>query len=77
VNNRKIVEVKHASTIPGDPEVRLNAIIRFKTSFERPPSSTYGVASKPSATEQVVMTNMGCCWEVSGYKIFRSQPDGR
>src|SRR5713226_2099324 len=35
VNNRKIAEVKHASTVPNDPEVRLHVIMRFKTSFER------------------------------------------
>jgi hypothetical protein len=68
-NNRKIVEVKHASTVPGDPELRQHAIIRFKTSFERPPASTYGAASKAVAIEEVVVTKMGCCWEVGGYAI--------
>jgi hypothetical protein len=67
VKNRQVVEVKHASTIPGDPELRQHDIIRFKTSFEH----------KLGALEEVVMTKMGCCWEVSGYKIFKSQPDGR
>ena len=69
VNSRKIAEVKHASTVPGDPELRPHAIMRFKTSFERPPSSAYGVASKPVAIEEVVMTKMSCCWEVWGYSI--------
>jgi hypothetical protein len=69
VNNRRIAEVKHASTVPGDPELRLHAIVRFKTSFEHPPSSTYGVASKAAATEEIVLTKMGCCWEVCGYSI--------
>ena len=59
VKNRQVVEVKHASSIPGDPEVRQHAIIRFKSSFEQ----------KPVAMEEVVMTKMGCCWEVSGYSI--------
>ena len=59
VNNRKIDEVKHASTVPSDPEVRPHAIMRFKTSFER----------KAAATEQIVMTKMGCCWEISGYEV--------
>jgi hypothetical protein len=68
-NNRQIAEVKHASTVPGDSEVRPHAIIRFKTSFEHPPSSTYGMASKAAATEEIVLTKMGCCWEVSGYTI--------
>ena len=69
VNNRRIAEVKHASTVPGDPELRLHAIVRFKTSFEHKPSSTYGVASKAAATEEIVLTKMGCCWEVMGYEI--------
>src|SRR5438552_11010467 len=59
VKNRQIIEVKHASTVPGDPELRQHDIIRFKTSFER----------KPAAIEEVVMTKMGCCWEVSGYAV--------
>jgi hypothetical protein len=59
VNNRKIAEVKHASTVPGDPEFRRHAILRFKTSFEH----------KAAATEEIVLTKMGCCWEVCGYSI--------
>jgi Protein of unknown function (DUF4019) len=59
VNNRKIDEVKHASTVPSDPVLRPHAIMRFKTSFER----------KAAATEQIVMTKMGCCWEVSDYLV--------
>jgi len=59
VNNRKIAEVKHASTVPGDPEFRRHAIMRFKTSFER----------KAAAKEEIVLTKMGCCWELSGYRI--------
>jgi hypothetical protein len=69
VNNRKIAEVKHASTVPGDPELRLHAIVRFKTSFEHPPSSTYDAASKAAAAEEIVLTKMGCCWEVMGYEV--------
>src|SRR5260370_29187138 len=59
VNIRKIAEVKHASTVPGDPELRLHAIVRFKTSFEH----------KASATEEIVLTKIGCCWEISGYEV--------
>ena len=69
VNNRKIAEVKYASTVPGDPEFRRHAIVRFKTSFEHPPSSAYGVASKTAATEQIVMAKTGCCWEVWHYAV--------
>jgi len=59
VNNRKIAEVKYASTVPGDPEFRRHAIVRFKTSFEH----------KAAAKEEIVLTKMGCCWEVMGYEI--------
>ena len=59
VNNREIAEVKHASTVPNDPELRPHAIMRFKTFFQ----------SKSEATEEIVLTKMGCCWEVSGYSI--------
>src|SRR5947207_177979 len=60
VKNRHLIEVKHAGTVPGDPELRQHAIIQFKTSFEHPPSSGSGVASKAVATEEIVMTTMGC-----------------
>ena len=59
VKNRQIVEVKHASTIPGDAQLRPHAIIRFKTSFEE----------RAAATEEIVMTKMGCCWQIFGYTI--------
>jgi hypothetical protein len=58
-NNRQIADVKHAKSIPGDPELRPHAIMRFRTSFER----------KAATTEEIVLTKMGCCWEVSGYTI--------
>ena len=59
VNKRQIIEVKHARSIPGDPQLRPHAIMRFKTSFER----------RAAATEEIVMTKMGCCWEIAGYTI--------
>ena len=59
LSKRNIIEIKHASTVPGDPELRQHTIMRFKTSFEH----------NPAATEEIVMTKMGCCWEVSGYSI--------
>ena len=59
VNKRQMAEVKHATTIPGLPDVRNYVAVRFKTSFER----------RPVAMEEVVMAKMGCCWEVAGYKI--------
>ena len=66
VKNRQIVEVKHRSSVPSTAEIRNHDIMRFKTSFEH----------KPSALEEVVMTKMGCCWEVSGYTI-ESEPKRR
>src|SRR5438445_8413546 len=54
VNNRKIAEVKYASTAPGDPEFRRHAIVRFKTSVEH----------KPASKEEIVLTKMGCCGEL-------------
>jgi len=59
VNKRQLIGVKDASTIPSDPVLRPHAIMRFKTSFER----------KAIAIEEVVVTKMGCCWEVSGYAV--------
>src|ERR1700719_4357264 len=53
-HNRQITEVKHARSIPGEAELRPHAIIRFRTSFERPPSSNYGAAGKTAATEEIV-----------------------
>lgn len=59
VNNRNIAEVKHASTVPGDTQLRPHAIMRFKTSFEH----------NAAAIEQIVMTKMSCCWEVWNYSV--------
>jgi len=59
VNNRKIAAVKHASTIPSDPEMRQHNSIRFKTLFEH----------KPAAVEEIVLTKMSFCWEVFEYKV--------
>jgi len=61
VNKRQIAKLKHASTVPGDYELRQHAIIRFNTSFEH----------KPAVIEEVVMAKMGCCWEVMGFSITR------
>ncbi|HLW34626.1 MAG TPA: DUF4019 domain-containing protein [Chthoniobacterales bacterium] len=58
-NKRKIIEVKHTANLPGLPDVRRYAMIRFKTAFER----------NPAATEEVVLAKIGCCWEIFGYAI--------
>ena len=59
VNRRHVVEVNHASTVSGIPDVRSYHVIRFKTSFER----------KPSTPETVTIAKVGCCWEIFGYEI--------
>ena len=58
-NKRHLVELKHTAVVPGVPEVRRYTIIRFKTSFER----------RAAAIEEIVLTKMGCCWEIFGYTI--------
>ena len=58
-SKRQVVEVKHTAIVPGVPEVRRYTVIRFKTSFEH----------KPAAIEEIVLTKMGCCWEIFGYTI--------
>ena len=58
-NIRHFVEVKNRSTVPSAVGVGTYAVLQFKTSFER----------GPTTIEQVVMVKMGCCWEVFGYEI--------
>ena len=67
ITKRQITELKHATTVPGDPQMRQHDIIRFKTFFEH----------TAPATEEIVMTKMGCCWEVSGYSITAGTSDER
>ena len=58
-NKRKVIEVKHTAIIPGVSDVRRYAMIRFKTAFEH----------NPGETEQVILTKIGCCWEIFEYKV--------
>ena len=58
-NKRKLVEMHHASTVAGIPDVRPYHVIQFKTSFEH----------KPSASETITIAKVGCCWEIFNYKI--------
>jgi hypothetical protein len=60
VKSRQIVEVKHKPNVRGAAVWWKYCAIRLKTSFERP----------PAAMEEIVLTKMSCCWEVSGYTIF-------
>ena len=58
VRNRNVAELKRASTVPGDPEFRQHAIVRFNTAFE-----------KGTAVEEIVLAKAGCCWEPMNYSI--------
>ena len=58
-HNRQFLEIKHTAIVSGVPEVRRYYVVRFKTSFEH----------KPSAIEEIVLTRIGCCWEIFGYTI--------
>jgi hypothetical protein len=58
-HNRQFLEIKHTAIVSGVPEVRRYYVVRFKTSFEH----------KPGAIEEIVVTKIGCCWEIFGYKI--------
>lgn len=74
-HNRQFVEIKHTAVVAGVPDVRRYYVVRFKTSFEHPPSVRAGLAlnsgaaSKPVAIEEIVLTKIGCCWEIFGYTI--------
>jgi hypothetical protein len=59
VNQRVFLDMKHRPTFPGAVQVRKYYSIRFKTSFEH----------KPAAVEEIVLTKIGCCWEVFEYKV--------
>lgn len=59
MNKRQLVEIKHTAIASGVPEVRRYYVVRFKTSFEH----------KPTATEEIVLTKIGCCWEIFGCTI--------
>ena len=75
VHNRQLVKIKHTAIVAGVPDVRRYYVVRFKTSFEHPPSVraglalNSGVASKLAATEEVVLAKIGCCWEIFEYKV--------
>ena len=75
VHNRQLVEIKHTAIVAGVPDVRRYYVVRFKTSFEHPPSVragltlNSGVANKLAATEEVVLAKIGCCWEIFEYKV--------
>ena len=59
MSKRKLIEIRHTAIVSGVPEVRRYYVVRFRTAFER----------KPVAIEEIVLTKIGCCWEIFGYKI--------
>jgi hypothetical protein len=59
VSRRQFLEMKHRPTFPGAFQVRKYYFIRFKSSFER----------KSAAIEEIVLTKIGCCWEIFSYTI--------
>ena len=59
VNKRQFTVIKRTALVSGVPEVRRYFLVRFTTAF----------AGKPSVTEQVALSKIGCCWEIFGYQI--------
>jgi hypothetical protein len=59
VNRRELIEMKQRPTFAGAFQVRSYYTLRFKSSFEH----------RPTSVEQLVLTKIGCCWEIFEYKI--------
>jgi hypothetical protein len=59
VNKRQFAGIKRTAIVPGVPEVRRYYMVQFKSSFEH----------RPTAVEEIVLTKIGCCWEIFGYTI--------
>lgn len=59
LHKRELIEVNHRPTFPGAFQVRKYYVLRFKTSFEH----------KSVAIEEVVLTKIGCCWEIFRYNV--------
>ena len=59
LHKRELLEVNHRPTFPGGFQVRKYYGLRFKAAFEH----------KPAAVEEIVLTKIGCCWEVFQYKV--------
>ena len=59
LHKRELFELNHRPTFPGAFQVRKYYVLRFKTSFEH----------KSAAGEEIVLTKIGCCWEVFAYTI--------
>lgn len=62
LSRRQFIELKRAAIIAGVPEVRRYNILRFKSSFE----------NAPPLLEEVVLSKVGCCWEIFGYSMAKS-----
>jgi len=59
MNKRQLAGIKRTAIVPAVPEVRSYLIVRFRTTFEH----------RPTAIEEIVLTKIGCCWEIFGYQI--------
>lgn len=59
VNKRQFAGIKRTAIVPEVPEVRRYYMVRFKSSFEH----------RPTAVEEIVLTKIGCCWEIFDYKV--------
>lgn len=59
LHKRELFEVNHRPTFPTAFQVRKYYVLRFKTSFEH----------RLSTIEEVVLTKIGCCWEIFEYKV--------
>jgi len=65
LKSRQIAEVNQKPTVRGAQVWSKYKVILFRASFER----------RPAALEEVVLTKVTCCWEVSGYTVFESESD--
>lgn len=59
LRKRELFEVHFRPTFPTAFQVRKYYVLRFKAAFEH----------RPVAVEQIVLTKIGCCWEIFEYKI--------
>ena len=59
LNKRQFTVIKHTALVSGVPEIRRYFLLRFTTAF----------AGKPSVTEQITLSKIGCCWEIFEYKV--------
>ena len=59
IGKRQFIDLKHTAIISGVPEVRRYNVIRFRSLFQ----------NSPRLVEEIVLSKIGCCWEIFQYKI--------